>query len=87
MGVEVLIKLLVSLIGSYVFKPGSAAKYAKWFLQIRDYLLLLFPVETYPENANIIAGMSKDKVAVPIDAVKAATKSHGFDLSHLFGSN
>lgn len=87
MGIETLIKLMVSLIGEYLFKPKSAAKYAKWFLRMRDYLLLLFPVDVYPTDHTVILGqgMTNEKVAVPIEAVHEAAKSKGFSLPSILG--
>lgn len=89
MGVETLIKMIVALIGEYLFKPEKAAKYAKWFLRARDYLLLLFPLDVYPEQglleSSSFSGMTREKVAVPIAAVKEAAKSRGFNIPFIKG--
>lgn len=87
MGIELMIQLFVSLLAGYLFKPASAAKYAKWFLKIRDYLLLLFPVSVYPPDHTPVIGqgMTEEKVAVPISAVKEASAKHGFSLGSLLG--
>lgn len=85
MGIQAIIQLLVGLLGEYLLKPASAAKYAKWLLTARDYLNLLFPSDVYPMGAVAphITGMSKDKVAVPLDAVKEASEKQGFSLGTL----
>jgi hypothetical protein len=77
MGTETLIKLLVSLLGEYLIKPETAAKYAKYLLRGRDYLLLLFPVDKYPEGdykGTTIARRDASTFAVPVSAVPEAIR-------------
>lgn len=88
MGIETIIKLLVSLIGEYLFKPSSAAKYAKWFLRMRDYLNLLFPEDRYPVasfEGTSLKGMRAETFAVPIEAVKEESKKRGFNIPFIKG--
>jgi hypothetical protein len=84
---EFLIQMLLSMIGAYLIKPASAAKYAKWFIRLRNFLNLLFPVETYPvdwKGTNIDAG-KPDQYAVPVEAVKQAAKEKGFNIPFIKG--
>lgn len=71
MGKELLIRMLVSMLGEYLIKPKTAAKYAKYFIRARDYLILLFPLDTYPMpdygDTNLSGGASK--YAVPPEEV------------------
>ena len=87
MGVEMMIKMVVAMLGEYLLKPGSAAKYAKWFLRGRDYLLLLFPLETYPTDykGTSVENAPKGSTAVPVEAVKAAMKEKGFNIPFVKG--
>lgn len=75
MGKEMLIRMLVSLLGEYLIKPATAGKYAKYFVRARDYLLLLFPLERFPEGdyggTNI---KNKADFAVPANAVGSDVK-------------
>lgn len=87
MGVQAIIQLFVGFLGQYIFKPKGAAKYAKWFITSRDYLLLLFPLESFPVGSGDAhtATIDKNTAAVSVADVKAAQQTHGFNLSSLFG--
>lgn len=88
MGVEALIKLIVSLIGEYLFVPAKAAKYAKWFLRARDYLLILFPLDRYPTTGLLgtaFEGADVNKLAVPVDAVKTEMTKRDFNIPFIKG--
>ncbi len=87
MSVEMMIKMVVAMLGEYLIKPAKAAKYAKWFIRARDYLNILFPVETYPEGykGTTIENVPKDKAAVPVEAVKEAMKEKGFNIPFVKG--
>lgn len=86
MGIEMILQLFVSLLGEYLLAPIKAAKWSKYFLKARDYLNLLFPEDLYPKGGafsqplTTIQGMTADKVAVPISAVKEASAKHGFSM-------
>jgi hypothetical protein len=89
MGLEVLIRMLVSVIGGYLFKPEGAAKYAKWFIIIRNYLLILFPLDQYPEGDilgnSAMKGVDPKTLAVPVEAVKQESKDRGFNIPFIKG--
>lgn len=77
MNTEMLIKMLVSILGEYLIKPETAAKYAKYLLRGRDYLNILFPVETYPEgdySGTSIGRADRDSLAVPVAKVDAKVR-------------
>lgn len=72
--------MFVAILGEYLIKPETAAKYAKYFLRGRDYLLLLFPLSKYPEGdytgTNIGRGATDpERLAVPTNLVPAKVRS------------
>lgn len=89
MGLDVLIRMLVSVIGGYLFKPEGAAKYAKWFILIRNYLLILFPLDLYPEGdllgQSALKGVDPKSLAVSPDAVKKESEKRGFNIPFIKG--
>ncbi len=85
MNISFLIEMLFSVIRSFLFKSEKAAPYAKWLLRIRDYLNLLFPIETYPENATDDPALKMEVEPVPVSAVKAAAKATGFNIPFIKG--
>jgi hypothetical protein len=88
MNVDMIIKMVVAMLGEYLLKPVKAAKYAKWFIRARDYLLLLFPLYIYPEgdySDTTIGKRDKEDLAVPPDAVKKAAKDNGFNIPFIKG--
>jgi hypothetical protein len=73
---------------SFLFKSEKLAPYAKWALRIRDYLNLFFPIEDYPANATgdaALKNIDAEEVAVPVEAVKKAAKSGGFNIPFIKG--
>jgi hypothetical protein len=86
MNIGFLIEMLLSVVRGFLFNSKKAAPYAKWLLRIRDYLMLLFPIEIYPKNATGDPALEQIRVQpVPIDEVKKASSSNGFSLSNIFG--
>lgn len=91
---QMIITSLMGFIAQFLMMPTKAAKYAKYLLKVRDWLNLLFPVTVYPtggafDNNNPLgefSGMSKDKVSVPLSAVKEATKTQGFNIPFIRGA-
>jgi len=81
--IDFLLQMVLPIIGNFLTKPGSAAKYAKWFIRIRNYLNLLFPVEVYPADwsGTTINPAKAERYAVPVEAVKDAAKNLGFKIT------
>lgn len=71
---DLLIRYLVATLGEYLIKPKSAAKYAKYLLRGRDYLLLLFPLDIYPlgDYTDTTIAKNREGFAVPKTAVDPA---------------
>ncbi len=89
---QMVITSLLGFVAQFLMMPTKAAKYAKYLLKLRDWLNILFPVSVYPtggafDNNNPLGelGLSKDKVSVPISAVKEATKTQGFNIPFIKG--
>ncbi len=86
MSIGFLIEMLFNVIRGFLFKSEKAAPYAKWLLRIRDYLNLLFPADTYPENSTNDATLKAiDVEPVPVEAVKKAAKTGGFNIPFIKG--
>lgn len=84
-GIDFIIKFIVTLVGEYLLRPASGAKYLKWFITLRNYLLLLVPIELYPIEENTIpealrSESARMQLAIPFEAAEAAAKEHGFKL-------
>lgn len=45
---ELLINQLVGLLSGFLLMPSGAKKYLKVIIRVRDYALLLCPLDTYP---------------------------------------
>lgn len=86
MGIGFVIEMLLSILRGFLFSSKKAAPYAKWLLRIRDYLLLLFPVATYPQNATADPALSSGVAVtpVPVEEVKKAASTNGFSLPNIF---
>lgn len=84
---QFIIEIVVNLLRTFLFSSSKAAAYAKYFLRIRDYLLLLFPLEMYPEGQTndpvLAAGI--DVQPVTEDDIKKATRDYGFNLPFIRG--
>jgi hypothetical protein len=80
--VDFLMQMILPIIGNFLTKPASAAKYAKWLIRIRNYLNLLFPPEVYPANweGTNINPAKPERYAVPVEAVKSAASNFGFKI-------
>jgi hypothetical protein len=86
MNASFILEMLIGFLRGWIFKSEKAAPYAKWLLRIRDYLLKLFPVEMYPEGGTGDAVLEAAKVSpVPVEAVKKAAKSSGFNIPFIKG--
>lgn len=87
---EFIILSMLGILAQFLYFPIKAAKYAKYFIKARDYLNILFPVETYPpgiafDNRADLQRITQTGGAVPIEAVKQATKDKGFNIPFLPG--
>lgn len=88
MGLGTIIEMLMMLLRGYLLKSEKLAPFTKWLLRIRDYLNLLFPIDTYPEDATgdvYLERVKDDIVPVPISAVKTAAKKEGFNIPFIKG--
>lgn len=80
--------IIVAVLGilAQFFLMGGGAKYAKYLIKARDYLNALFPIEIYPKGIAFegrdatLFNANEKKVMVKPEDVKAASKSHGFNL-------
>lgn len=88
MNTSFLFEMLAMALRSFLFKSAKLAAYAKWAIRIRDYLLIFFPLEMYPQNQTDDAALKDidvEAVAVPIDAVKKEAKKGGFNIPFIKG--
>lgn len=87
MNISFMIEMLLSILRGFLFNTKKAAPYAKWLLRIRDYLLLMFPIEMYPINSTADAALasSVEVTPVPISEVKKAGKGLGFNIPFIKG--
>lgn len=88
-GVDFIWEALIGYLRGWLFKNTKAAQYAKYALRVRDYLLLLFPIEMYPtfQTADpVLESVNVDSIKpVPVEAVKSAAKKSGFNLPFIKG--
>jgi hypothetical protein len=83
---QFIFEMLISTLRSYLFKTEKIAKYAKYALRARDYLLAFFPLETYPVGGTGDALLENANVKpVPLPAVKEAAKTGGFNIPFIRG--
>jgi hypothetical protein len=84
---EFILEMVLGSLRSFLFKSSKAAKFAKYLLRIRDYILLLFPLDLYPQNQTedplLNAGVEVKPVAKA--DVKKAAKEFGFNLPFVKG--
>lgn len=87
MSIGFILEMLIGVLRGWIFKSEKAAPYAKWLLRIRDYLLLLFPVEMYPEGGteDPVLATGVDVKPVAKSAVKSAAKASGFNIPFIKG--
>jgi hypothetical protein len=87
MNASFIFEMAVGILRGFLTNSAKAAQYAKWLLRIRDYLLLLFPVDTYPQNetADSILNAIKKVKPVPVEAVKSASAQNGFNIPFIKG--
>lgn len=82
--VSMMIELACSIIRGLLGNSPKAAPYAKWLLRIRDYLTLLFPLDTYPAlSTGDLTLQNVNVVPVLVADVKAAGVKAGFSIPGL----
>ena len=81
--IEFILQMIQPIIGNLLTKPGSAVKYMKWIIRIRNYALLLFPLDVYPVDwtGTTIDADNAEKYQVPVEAAKQAAKKQGFQIT------
>lgn len=87
-----LINMILGIVGPLIFKPSNAAKYAKYLIKLRDYLLILLPLESFPAfqlNDPLVASLDKGKGleagAIDNQAVVVEAKKSGFNWPFIKG--
>ena len=83
-----LFEMLFSVLRGFLRDSRKAAPYAKWAIRIRDYLLILFPLEDYPEfqtNDVALKGLDESAAVVPVALVKTEAKKNAFNIPFLKG--
>lgn len=81
MGLGMIIEMALTILRGFLTNAKKAAPYAKWLLRIRDYLLLLFPIEMYPKLSTEDLTLQNVTVTpVAISDVKAAGDKNGFQI-------
>ena len=87
MGLSFIIEMVMTIIRGFLTNSTKVAPYAKWLLRIRDYLTLLFPIDTYPAMSTEDLTLQNVKVTpVPVSAVKAAGTKFGFNIPFIHGA-
>ena len=88
-GAEFILEALIGMLRGWIFKNAKAAQYAKYLIRVRDYILLLFPVEMYPVQGTkdpVLDAMDTDAIEpVPVKAVQEAAKKSGFNIPFIKG--
>jgi hypothetical protein len=88
MSLGFIIEMLFTALRGFLRDSRKAAPYAKWLIRSRDYLLLLFPLEDYPQFATddvALKGLDVSGIAVPIETVKKEAKKSGFNIPFIKG--
>lgn len=82
-----ILEMLLSMLRTFLLKSSKAAQYARYLLKARDYLLLLFPTEQYPEFALDDPYLNQITVTpVPVAEVKKAGSKFGFNIPFVHGA-
>jgi hypothetical protein len=87
MTTQFILEMLIGVLRGFLLNNKKAAQFAKYLLRARDYILLLFPLEMYPEGKTddpmLKAGV--DVKPVELKEVKKASKEFGFNLPFIKG--